>query len=251
MKTHLLPLVLALASLFAACDDNGDGTVNGGGGGGGGAPALTAADMPNVSPCPNQTILTDAAQFATFQTALLSGTFLYLDVPFNAADLDIFSKKCGLGSFWDPADNIDEVAPVNVPVTVADLFQFGNAGICAAGFDNGSFGTGEGLPVAGTYRKEFKVAHLGTTYLVRTRVTVTGSSAGDTWTSLGVTVPADLENTLGYEVDGAAVVHDDVLTAIAGALQSPDATVMLDVFDMPGGTLLLSAMVEVLCVEIL
>lgn len=250
MRAHLLALVLPLASLFAACDDNGDG-VNNGGGGGGGAPALTAADMPNVSPCPNQAILTDAAQFATFQTALLNGTFLYLDVPFNAADLDIFRKKCGLGAFWDPADNVDEVGPVNVPVTIADLFQFGNAGICAAGFDNGSFGTGEGLPVAGTYRKEFKVAHLGTTFLVRTRVTVAGGSAGATWDSLGVIVPADLENTLGYEVDGTATLHADVLTAIATALQSPDATVMLDVLDAPGGTLLLSALIEVLCVEIL
>lgn len=243
-------LVLVLASLIAACDTNGDGNVLPPGGGGG-APALTAADQPGVSPCPNQTILTDAAEFAAFQAALLSGTFLYKDVPFNAADPDIFVKKCGLGAFWNPADNTDEVAPVNVPVTVSDLFVFGNAGICATGFDSSSFGTGEGLPQAGTYRKEFKVSNAGTTYLVRVRVSVSGPAAGATWNSLGIAVPADLENTLGYEVDGTPVLHDDVLTAIATALASPSATVVLDVFDTPGGGLLLSALVEVLCVEIL
>jgi hypothetical protein len=241
---------LTLTALLVACDDNGDGAF-GGGGGGGGAPALNAADMPGVSPCPNQAILTDAAQFATFQTALQNGTFLYRDVPFNGADPNIFVKKCGLGAFWDPAESTDEIAPPSVPVRLADLFQFGNAGICAAGFDNGSFGTGEGLPVAGTYRKEFKVAHLGTTYLVRARVTVSGPSAGATWASLGIAVPADLENTLGYEVDGTPSLHDDVLTDIAAALQSPDASVTLDVFDMPGGGALLSAVIEVICVEIL
>jgi len=206
--------------------------------------------MQNVSPCPNQAILTDAAQFATFQTALLNGTFLYRDVPFNGADPDIYKKKCGLAAFWDPADNTDEVAPFATPVTISDLFVFGNAGICAAGFNNASFGTGEGFPVAGTYRKEFKVAHLGATYLVRVRVTVTGAAAGDTFASQGISVPGDLETTFGYAVDGTPEVHDDVLSAIAGALQSPDSTVQLDVLDTPGGATLLSALIEVLCVEI-
>lgn len=242
--------ILSLGTfLGAGCNDGI--RDQGGGGGGGGAPALTAADMPGVSPCPNQAILTDAALFTDFRTALLNGTFLYLDVPFDAGDLDIFKKKCGLDAFWNPADNVDEVAPLSVPVTVSDLFLNGNAGICATGFDNGSFGTGEGLPAAGTYRKEFKVAHLGTTYHVRTRVSVIGASAGAKFADLGILVPDDLENTLGYEVDGNAVPHANVLTAIAGALQSPDATVVLDVYDTPGGTLLLSALIEVLCVEIL
>jgi hypothetical protein len=206
--------------------------------------------MPNLSPCPNQTILSDAAQFATFKDALTNGTFLYLDVPFDGGDPDIYSKKCGLDLFWNPADNTDEIAPVATPVTIADLFQFGNAGICAAGFDNGSFGTGEGFPVAGTYRKEIRVSHMGATYLVRIRVTVTGASAGATFDSLGITVPDDLENTLGYLVDGTAQVHADVLTAVCSAFQSPTVTVMLDVLDTPGGVTLLSALIELLCVEI-
>ena len=251
MKTARLSLVLALATFSFACDDKGDQTGAPPPGGGGGAPALDAADQPGVSPCPNQTILTDAAQFADFQAALLAGTFLYKDVPFDNTDPDIFKKKCGLDTFWNPADNTDDVAPPQVPVTIADLFQFGNAGICAAGFDFGSFGTGEGLPVTGTYRKEFLVAHLGVTYLVRVRVSVIGPSAGATWASLGVAVPADLQSTLGYEVNGVSVLHDNVLTALAGALESPDATVVLDVLDTPGGGSLLSALIEVLCVEIL
>lgn len=217
---------------------------------GGGGPALTAADLPGSAPCPNQTILTDAGMFASFQTALLNGTFLYRDVPFNGADPDIYKKKCGLGAFWNPAANTNEIAPVGVPVTIADLFVSGNAGICATGFNNGSFGTGEGFPVAGTYRKEFKVSHMGTTYLVRVRVTVTGVAAGNTFASRTLAVPADLQNTVGYEVDGTAQMHANVLPAIANALQSPDASVMLDILDAPGGNLLLSALIEVLCVQI-
>lgn len=251
MKANVL--VAAAAILLApACSNGGDG---GGGsgpvGGGSGAPALTSADMLGVSPCPSQTILTDAAQFNAFQAALLGGTYLYLDVPFDGGDPNIYKKKCGLGSFWNPADNTDEIAPPASPVTISDLLQFGNAGICAAGFDNGSFGTGEGFPVAGTYRKEFKVAFMGTTYLVRVRVTVTGPAAGDTFASRSISVPSDVENTLGYLVDGTAQAHDDVLVAISNALTSPSSSAMLDVLDAPGGATLLSALIEVLCVEIL
>ncbi len=248
--------LLSLVALLAAgCNNDGDGNANpvgggGGGGGGGGAPTLTAADQNGTSPCPNQAILTDAGMFATFQAALVGGTFLYLDVPFNGADANIYKKKCGLDSFWNPSDNTDEIAPFSTPVTVSSLFQTGNAGICASGFNNGSFGTGEGFPVAGVYRKEFKVTHMAMTYLVRTRVTVTGVAAGDTFASRSITVPGDLETTLGYEVDGTAEVHANVLTAIAMAMASPDATVMLDILDAPGGNLLLSALVEIICVEI-
>jgi len=248
---HARALVLALPlCLLGACNDTDEGQV-GGGGGGGGAPSLTSADFPAVSPCPNQDILTDAAQFAAFRTALLNGTFLYLDVPFDAGDADIFRKKCGLNTFWNPVDNVDEIAPAATPVTISDLFVTGNAGICAAGFNNSSFGTGEGFPVAGTYRKEFKVTDMGVTYLVRTRVSVTGSAAGDTFMSRGITVPGDLEMTLSYRVDGVPALHDDVLVAITNALQSPDAMTILDVLDMAGGTTILTALIEVICVEIL
>ncbi len=250
MKLLTTALFALLLTIPAACSDSDKEDENENENEEGSAPTLAAADLPGVSPCPGQTILTDAAEFTTFQAALLNGTFLYLDVPFDGGDADIYRKKCGLGANWDPADNVDEIAPANVPATISDLFVFGNAGICAEGFNNGSFGTGEGLPVAGVYRKEFKVTNAGTTYLVRTRITVAGASAGDTFASLGITVPDDLEDTLGYEVDDVDTDHDDVLTAIASALESPEASVMLDVFDMPGGTLLVSAAIEVLCVEI-
>lgn len=250
MKANVLVAAAAIL-LVPACSNGGDGSGGGPVGGGGGAPALTSADMPGVSPCPSQTILTDAAAFNAFQAALLGGTYLYLDVPFDGGDPNIYRKKCGLGNFWNPGDNTDEIAPPASPVTISDLLQFGNAGICAAGFDNGSFGTGEGFPVAGTYRKEFKVAHMGTTYLVRVRVSVTGPAAGDTFASRSISVPTDIENTLAYEVDGTPQVHDDVLVAVSNALTSPGSSAMLDVLDAPGGATLLSALVEVLCVEIL
>ena len=244
MKSTPLLLSLPLLALsLASCNDNDND--------GFGPPTLTAADMSGVTPCPNQTVLTDGGQFSVFKTALLNGTYLYLDVPFNGSDPNIYVKKCGLDANWNPADNTDEVAPASTPVTIADLFVSGNAGICADGFDNGSFGTGEGFPVAGTYRKEIKVSHMGATYHVRFRISVTGSAAGEKFSDRGITVPTDLQSTLGYQVDGVDQVHADVLTAIAGAMTSPSARAMLDVFDMPGGTLLLSALIEIICVDVM
>ena len=252
MDLKLLPCLLLLL-LPVACssdDDDNSGGDDDDGGGGGGLPTLTADDAPGTSPCPSQEILGDAAQFATFQTALLEGTYLYLDVPFNGSDPDIFKKKCGFEEFWDPADNVNEIAPFTTPVTVSSLFVTGNAGICAEGFTASSFGTGEGFPEAGVYRKEFKVTHASTTYLVRVRVTVSGPLAGETFDSQMITVPGDLEDTLGYEIDGEDEDHDEVLEAIADALGAGDASVMLDVLDAPGGNVILSALVEFLCVEI-
>jgi len=249
---RIQPILVALVPclIAPACNDTNEIVVPPGGGGG---PALTAEDERGVSPCPNQDILVDAGLLAAFKAALVDGltnaTFLYLDVPFDAADLDIFKKKCGLDSFWDPTASTAEVAPPAAPVTISDLYLFGNAGICAAGFDNMSFGTGEGFPVAGTYRKEFKLTSGADTYLVRVRVTVAGAAAGDTFMTRGLTVPGDLETTLGYEVDGTNQAHDDVLPALVAALQAPDASVTLDVLDMPGGATLLTALIEVIGVE--
>ncbi|MHC4550468.1 MAG: hypothetical protein ACYTEZ_17010 [Planctomycetota bacterium] len=246
-KQILVPVVLC-AGLLVGCDGNGGGT---GGTGGTGTLALTAADAPAVTPCPAQTILTDAAELTALKDALQSGTFVHLDVPFSVADPDIFKKKCGLEPLWDPAAAIDEVPPLTTPVTISSLLQFGNAGICAAGFDSGSFGTGEGFPVAGTYRKEFKVAHLGMTWHVRARIKVSGTSAGNTFASEGISVPGDIENTLVYEVDGAVTAHADVLTAAIAALavSANDApTFTLDIRQSGAGPIIFTAVVELICV---
>jgi len=246
----LLPLSLSL--LLTSCpssdDDNGN-SGGGGGGGGGGGPALVAADLPGVLPCPNQAILTDAAMLTTFKTAILMGSFLYRDVPFAGGDPDIYRKKCGLGAFWDPAASTDEIPPsmsFQDPPVLSDFFVFGNAGICSTNYD---MTFADGLPVAGVYRKEFKVSHMGVTYHARIRVTVSGAAAGSSFAALTIAVPADLENTVGYEVDGVNTTHANVLIALANALTAPAASTTLDVLDAPGGNVLMTALVEFLCVE--
>lgn len=185
----LCTVVVSLLLSSVSCDDGEDAPAGGGGGGGGTGLELAAADRGNVTPCPDQMVLTDAGLFADFVDGLQNGTFLYLDVPFDAGDAAIFRKKCGLGSAWDPADNTNEVAPAVTPVTITTLFTTGNAGICAEGFDNDSFGTGEGFPVAGTYRKEFKVNSGGTTWHVRVRIKIEGSAAGNTFADEGIAFP--------------------------------------------------------------
>ena len=74
---------------------------------------------------------------------------------------------------------------------------------------------------------------------------------GATFLGLGLTVPADLENTLGYEVNGTNTTHDDLLAAIAAVIAVPYPAVTLDILDTPGGNVLLTALVEYLCIEIL
>lgn len=247
----LLRIVVGLAAGVGllGCDDGGDG---GGGGGGGGSLALTAQDLPAVAPCSSQAVLTDPVELDLLKTALGAGTIVHLDVPYNAADANIFRKKCGLQGYWNPAAAINEVAPLATPVTIASLFQLENTGICAAGFTATSFGTGEGFPVAGTYRKEFKVSHMGTTWHVRVRILVSGSSAGATFAAEGIVVPGDLETTLVYEVDGAVTAHADVATAAIAALaasatDAPGFT--LTVRETPAGPVVFTAVVQLICVQ--
>jgi hypothetical protein len=210
--------------------------------------------MPGVAPCSSQAILQDQAELDMLKTALLAGTVVHLDVPYDAGDADIFRKKCGLQGYWDPAAAVNEVAPLVTPVTIGTLFTLENTGICASGFTSTSFGTGEGFPVAGTYRKEFKVAHLGMTWHVRVRILVSGSSAGNTFASEGITVPDDLRNTLVYEVDGVVTAHDAVGPAGIAALtasttDAPGFT--LDVRDGAAGPVVLTVVVELICVQML
>ncbi|MEW8469629.1 MAG: hypothetical protein AB2637_13940 [Candidatus Thiodiazotropha sp.] len=243
--------------------DTGNGSGDGSSGDGSGGDTLSGnlvlqtADNPNVTPCPLQDILTDATAIGALRTALESGTLLYLDLPFNGSDSDIYRKKCGLEGFWNPADNINEISlssigldPATAP-NITNLVLFGNAGICADGFNNSSFGSGEGFPVAGTYRKEIKAAHQGTTYHLRFRAVVSGSSAGNTFASEGITPATDL-STLVYSVDGVVTPHDDVFSAIVTAMSAstssaPGATV--EVRMSAGGAVIFTAAIEVICVS--
>lgn len=283
-KLLQLLLILSVALMLSGCpgdddDDNGNtdtttdsgdaggdgggdtaGDAGGDSGGGGitGNLVLQSADSPTVLPCPTQDILTDASAISALRTALVSGTLLYLDVPFNGSDSDIYRKKCGLEGFWNPAENSDEISlsaigldPAGAP-NVADLILFGNAGICADGFNNSSFGSGEGFPVAGTYRKEIKAAHQGVTYHLRFRAVVSGSSAGNTFSSEGITPSTDLR-TLVYSVNGAETPHDDLFSALVNAMSAstsaaPGATI--EVRKSSGGVVILTAVIEVICVSI-
>jgi hypothetical protein len=245
--------ILLSMGLVAGCDSSDDPAPNTGGNGGGtGTLALAAADMPGVVPCPTQTILQDDTELAALKDALTNGTVVHLDVPFDGSDPDIFRKKCGLEGFWDPAAAVNEVAPLTTPVTIASLFQVENAGICATGFDASSFGTGEGFPAAGVYRKEFKVAHSGTTYHIRARVTVSGSSAGATFASESIDLTGtDLQNTLVYEINGTVQAHADVIAAGIAAFtasQTDAPSYKLDVRKNAADPIVFTAVVELICV---
>ncbi|MHC4972047.1 MAG: hypothetical protein ACYTG3_06920 [Planctomycetota bacterium] len=248
LKRVWMALVLAVGVL-TGCSGSDPAPVTGGGGG---TLALSAQDQAGVAPCPAQTILTDAAQLTALKDALQNGAYLYLDVPFDGGDVNIFVKKCGLEGFWNPADNTDEI-PGPSPLTLMDVFVSGNGGICATGFNNTSFGIGEGFPVAGTYRKEFKVAHMGSTYHVRLRVAVTGASAGNTFIDEGINNPPDFMTELFYEVNGTATPHADLANAIIAALTvvtdtAPNAT--LGVKKTAGGAVVWQAKIEFICVAV-
>lgn len=190
---------------------------------------------------------------AALKTALTNGVVSYLDVPYNALDPDIFRKKCGLEGFWDPADNINEVtaASIGLPsLTLSNLLLIGNAGICAAGFTPISFGNGEGFPVAGTYRKEIKAAHLGSTYHLRMRVSVSGTSAGNLFVDEGITVPGDIENTLVYELNGTVVTHANLFNAIVNVLSAQATTAptfTLAIRKGAGSPVIFTAVVDLIC----
>ncbi len=209
----------------------------GGGGAGGDASALTASDFPAVSPCPSRAILGDATMFTALKTALASGVVTYMDVPYNAADANIFKKKCGLEDVngFDPAIYTDMIPAAggggHADVTtggmpeLTKILTLGNAGICATGFTATSFGTGEGFPTAGTYRKEFRVAYMGTTYRIRAKIAVSGASAGHTFAQDSLT-PAGTAG-LAYQVNGATVVETGLWGALLGAMApgaAPHAT---------------------------
>ena len=118
MRKRIGLALMLVTALSVGCTSSEDLPGGGGGGGGGTTPTgtllLASADRPGVSPCSAQAILQDDTDLTALTDALLAGTFIHLDVPFNAADLDIFKKKCGLQGFWDPAEAVNEVAPFTI-----------------------------------------------------------------------------------------------------------------------------------------
>jgi len=197
-----------------------------------------------VTPCPTQDSLKDEAAFATLKTAVQTGAITYLDIKYNAADQDILKKKCGLEGFWDPTKNTDVIPVSGVPL-IANILMTQNGGICSQGFSN--FGSDEGFPVAGVYRKEFKAASGGKTYHLRVRATASGSAAGKKFKDIPLAT-ADFSSKVVYQIDGVATPHADVWKSLIGAMKAPAPAATLDVQN--GGSTIFSVKNELICVAV-
>ncbi len=159
---------------------------SGGGGGGGGGVVLTAEDFPTVGVC--ATNLVDVTG-ATFKAALAAATsFTFLHKPYTT-DADI-PFICGTQGTWDPSDAaaFDVTKDLAMADAMADLLagMFGHVFICNTGFGF-TAGASEGFHDATAYRGELTFAANGITYRARVRFTVTGTDAGKTLASLGLT----------------------------------------------------------------
>jgi hypothetical protein len=236
---------VATADVAAADVAVGDGPAATGDAPATGMVALKPDDKPGVTPCPGQTILLDPAQLTAFKTAMRDGAVSYLDIPFNGSDPDIYKKKCGFETFFDPTKNTDMIPVPGTPKLAAALLT-GHGGICASNFM--SFVTDDGFPVPGVYRKEFKVAHMDATYHVRARVTVSGPAAGQKFSANGITVPGDIQNTLVYKLAGMTTAHDNLWAGIANLLSSTGTTLpVVDLTAEKAGTTLFQAKIEFIC----
>ena len=177
-----------------------------------------------------------------------NGAIRHLDIsPFPASNP--WERKCGFDSAWNPADHVAEIGTGGNAVTMANLFNLFNAGICSANYTN--FGADTGFPQAGEYHSEFKVSHNGMTWHARVRYTVTGSKAGAFFVDEGIAVPADLINTLEYAVDGVTVAHGGVFSAMVDAMtasstDAPGAT--LTVKPSAAGSVVFTGNAELICV---
>jgi hypothetical protein len=119
------------SSSGASSSGGSSGTSSSGGTSGG--ISLTAADKPDVAPCPTGDTLANDTLLGQLKTAATTGTITYLDIPFDGADNDIYKKKCGIDGFWDPTKNTDSIpVPGGSIPTILNVVQQGNAGICAA-----------------------------------------------------------------------------------------------------------------------
>lgn len=213
------------------------------------APTIGTADKNTVAPCPNQSILTDATELAALKDALATGTLVFLDVPYEAVDPDNIKKKCGLEGFWDPVNNTNEVpftAIAAPPVTLSTLITNGFAGICVT--DPVPTDLKSGFPAAGTYRTEIKAAKGGSTWHLRMRSVASGGSAGNTFTAEGIAVPAAIEGTVEYKVNGQVTAHADLLGAMAGAAATSGNAIVMEASKTTGGASVFSMSTELICV---
>lgn len=194
-------------------------------------PTLTAADLNETAPCPNQDLLT-STQFVTDLQAATAFSFFY-------------PTGNGAPGFCGFTDSFSVTNETEVQVTAFagyDMDAVLDAGNAVCGDDSGQ----QSLPKAGVYRKDGKFTANGRTYRVRVRVTVTAGTPdvlGETAASQGIT---DLETDLNYEVNGTVVAEDETLfTNVTGALPSATVVVKKESDD----STVMSVLIELICAE--
>lgn len=221
----------------------------GGDGGPSGPIDLSSDDFPEDGPCPSQDLLTDEDAFAALKAALTDGSIVYMDVPYDGGDSAIFDKKCGRPGAFDPAIYVNMVPVTGGDPDLSDIVDFQNGGICADGFDASSFGSGEGFPSAGTYRKEFRAALEGTTYQLRARMQASGSEAGSIFSDAGLSHPGAADE-LVYEVNSTEVDEADLWDELVNGMTASGTSlpaVTLDVSTDTGEDPVFTTVIELVC----
>lgn len=148
--------------------------------------ALTSLDFPTVGVCNNSVDVTTTA----FKNALSAATsFIFMEKTFTSDADNPFI--CGKQGTWDPND-ANAFSTTNSTVLFADTMTSliqntrGTVMMCNSGFNftNVAYGFHD----AGTYRAELTFTDGTTTRRVRLRFTVSGTDAGKTLSSLGLTL---------------------------------------------------------------
>lgn len=155
--------------------------------------SLTTSDFPDDGVCSGSiNVTTDS--FKAAMAALTSFIFLH-ETYSSDADIPFI---CGLQGTWNPGTAGAFAAQGTVPLsdTTTSAIQTQNLMICNTGFDFTQLDYG--FNDAGTYRGEFTFTDGTTTHRARMRYTVTGTNAGRTLASLGLTL-ADISLTDGND----------------------------------------------------
>ncbi|MBI5299261.1 MAG: hypothetical protein HY877_03065 [Deltaproteobacteria bacterium] len=196
MKGKKIPVVLVsllsgafVTVLFNHCGSAGDptaGTTTGTSATSTSGVALTSLDFPTVGVCNNSVDVTTT----TFKNALSVATsFIFMEKTFTSDADNPFI--CGKQGTWDPSD-ANAFSTTNSTVLFADTTMSiiqntrGTVMMCNSGFTFTNLAYG--FHDAGTYRAELTFTDGTTTRRVRLRFTVSGTDAGKTLSSLGLTL---------------------------------------------------------------
>ena len=168
-------------------------------------PSLTTGDFPQVSPCSDRDTLPNDASFLSI---LVNAAEYDNLVNFSEFTTNGFSEICGLSAAdnvlangnisWDPS--ADNALSVCNPITenVSDFFTLTPLGhgpdLCQEGNDGFTLA----MPRAGIYRRDGCVEANGNAYDVRARLTVSGPSVDQTFSTLGI-VREDLKACNGSQ----------------------------------------------------